>query len=149
VIVSLHVYSSYHSIHLGHPLKCGIYSIFYILNKSFNGCPWDYILVFRDCSVTGTGVLGAETTRFKRSAGVGPSTHWPTYQKSRSDNLNRHATHNQSRAFFVSTVRVSYLNRDGYGTKNLQKRLQYSFGASVVVRGQVSCSHGEKKLEKT
>jgi hypothetical protein len=60
--------------------------------------------------VTGTGVLGAETTRFKRSAGVGPSTHWPTYQKSRSDYLNRHVTHNQSRAFFVSTVRVSYLN---------------------------------------
>ena len=23
----------------GHPLKCGIYSIFCILNKSFNGCP--------------------------------------------------------------------------------------------------------------
>ena len=41
---------------------------------------------------------------------VGPSTHWPTHQKSRSDYLNRHATHNQSRAFFVSTVRVSYLN---------------------------------------
>ena len=24
----------------GHPLKCGFYSIFWILNKSFNGCPW-------------------------------------------------------------------------------------------------------------
>ena len=24
---------------LGHPLKCGFYSLFWILNKSFNGCP--------------------------------------------------------------------------------------------------------------
>jgi hypothetical protein len=43
-------------------------------------------------------------------SGVGPSTHWPTYHKNRSNYLNRQAYHNQSRAFFVSTVRVSYLN---------------------------------------
>ena len=25
---------------LGHPLKTGLYSIFWLPNKSFNGCPW-------------------------------------------------------------------------------------------------------------
>ena len=29
---------------LGHPLKCSFYSIFWLLNKSFNGYPWTVTL---------------------------------------------------------------------------------------------------------
>ena len=79
---------------------------------------------------------------------VGPSTHWPTYHKNRSNFLNRHATHNPSRAFFVSTVRVSYLNGfedlysrlvAGRGIEDSLATLKSPTGSPVVLR---TCTAG-------